>query len=343
MSANEARPLKRQKANAKVPLIGTHNGTFHCDEALAVFLLRQLSAYKNSNLLRSRDPAKLEECDIVVDVGAVYDPERFRFDHHQREFSENFGYGFVTKLSSAGLIYKHFGKQIIAERFSYSVQDPIVEVLYLKLYKDFIEAIDGVDNGVNQYPTDVKPLYKNNTDLSRRVGYLNPAWNEKVDVEGVDTRFEKASLLTGTEFLDRLDYYAKAWSPARKLVEEAFSGRTEIHASGKIILFEQFAPWKEHLFDLEEDQSLSPADKPYYVIYPDEIAGSWRVQAVPVAPGSFDSRKALPEKWRGLRDEKLSEVTGIRGCLFVHASGFIGGNRTKEGAIELAIKALTAT
>ena len=65
--------------------------------------------------------------------------------------------------------------------------------------------------------------------------------------------------------------------------------------------------------------------KPFYVVYPDETAGSWRVQAVPVSPDSFESRKALPEVWRGLRDEKLSEVSRIDGGIFVHASGFIGG------------------
>jgi hypothetical protein len=29
-------------------IIGTHNGTFHCDEALAVFLLRQTATYRDS-------------------------------------------------------------------------------------------------------------------------------------------------------------------------------------------------------------------------------------------------------------------------------------------------------
>lgn len=29
-------------------LIGTHNGIFHCDEALAVFLLRQTDAYRDA-------------------------------------------------------------------------------------------------------------------------------------------------------------------------------------------------------------------------------------------------------------------------------------------------------
>ena len=35
-------PAKRQKMEK---VIGTHNGTFHCDEALAVYLLRLTQEY----------------------------------------------------------------------------------------------------------------------------------------------------------------------------------------------------------------------------------------------------------------------------------------------------------
>lgn len=47
-------------------------------------------------------------------------------------------------------------------------------------------------------------------------------------------------------------------------------------------------------------------------------------------------RLPLPEPWRGLRDEALDRVSGIPGCVFVHASGFIGGHCTREGALSLA-------
>lgn len=50
----------------------------------------------------------LETLDAVVDVGGVYDPLQHRYDHHQKGFEEVFGYGFATKLSSAGLVYKVF-------------------------------------------------------------------------------------------------------------------------------------------------------------------------------------------------------------------------------------------
>lgn len=33
-------------------------------------------------------------------------------------------------------------------------------------------------------------------------------------------------------------------------------------------------------------------------------------------------------------------MSGIKGCIFVHASGFIGGNETREGALEMARKTL---
>lgn len=334
-----AKKLKLEEEGRKV--IGTHNGTFHCDEALAVFLLKRTEAYGNADLTRTRDPAVLDTCSIVVDVGGVYDEAKQRFDHHQRGFEEVFGHGFTTKLSSAGLVYKHFGKEIIANRLRSSLDDAKVETLWLKLYKEYIEGIDGIDNGVSQYPTDIKPKYRVRTDVSSRVGFLNPAWNEPFDSTTVDAKFLQASSLVGEEFLSRLDYYGNAWLPARNLVAEALGRRQEADPSGKIILFEQFLPWKEHLFDLEADLAISESSQPIYVLYPDETAGNWRVQAVPAASDSFQSRKALPEVWRGLRDDILSEKSGIQGCIFVHASGFIGGNKTKEGALEMAKQALS--
>lgn len=44
--------LKRQKMTKK---IGTHNGTFHCDEALGVFLLERTDKFANGELVRTRD------------------------------------------------------------------------------------------------------------------------------------------------------------------------------------------------------------------------------------------------------------------------------------------------
>lgn len=101
-------------------------------------------------------------------------------------------------------ILRHFGLDVIANKTGLSVDDSKVTILWLKLYKvppfyflyyfddipipiqEFIEAIDAIDNGISQYPTDIKPLYRSRTDLSSRVGALNPAWNQPADSETVD-------------------------------------------------------------------------------------------------------------------------------------------------------------
>lgn len=68
---------KRQKTSA--PLIGTHNGHFHADEALGVWFLRQLPTYNDSTLVRTRDAAILEGCHTVLDVGGEYSHENNRY------------------------------------------------------------------------------------------------------------------------------------------------------------------------------------------------------------------------------------------------------------------------
>jgi len=58
----------------KMVQIGTHNGTFHCDEALGCYLLQKTDRFKGSEVVRSRDQGVLKDLDIVIDVGGVYDP-----------------------------------------------------------------------------------------------------------------------------------------------------------------------------------------------------------------------------------------------------------------------------
>lgn len=84
---------------------------------------------------------------------------------------------------------------------------------------------------------------------------------------------------------------------------------------------------------------MSQATPSLYCVQ-DTRAHTWRVQTVPVEPGSFQSRKPLPKAWMGLRDKELDAESGISGCVFVHASGFIGGNKTYEGTLEMAKQGL---
>ncbi|KXZ50644.1 hypothetical protein GPECTOR_15g328 [Gonium pectorale] len=323
------------------PKIGTHSGTFHCDEALGCWMLRQTPRFKDAEIVRTRDPEVLKELDIVIDVGGEYDAERLRFDHHQRSFETKFGHGFeTTRLSSAGLVYKHFGREILAGLLGWPLDHPDLETVYLQVYRGFVEAVDAVDNGVGQYdvPPGTAPKYVNNTTLSSRVGSLNPRWNQPSDDETLYQQFLKAVELTGGEFRAAVDWVVEGWLPGRRPVAEALARRHEVHPSGKVVLLTEYCPWKDHLYDLEKEGGF--VGDVLFVVYQDDRDKSYRVQAVSVGPGSFENRRSLPSAWRGVRDEALSELSGIPGCVFVHAGGFIGGNKSQEGALEMARRAL---
>ncbi len=56
-------------------------------------------------------------------------------------------------MSSAGLVYVHFGKEIIEEILKRAmkqkdVEKKLVEILFDKMYENFVIEIDAIDNGV---------------------------------------------------------------------------------------------------------------------------------------------------------------------------------------------------
>lgn len=323
----------------------THNGTFHCDEALACYmLLNHVDDYKNSDLIRTRDTESINKGDVVVDVGGVYDHALCKYDHHQRTFDDKFSDDFDTRLSSAGLVYKHYGKQIIqsilASNSIPQLTQEELQTVYKKVYKVFIEGLDAIDNGVQQYDSKSPAKYINRTDLSARVSNLNPQWYERNEKVNADDRFKSAMLLTGSELSQSVLYVVRNWLPVKNIIRKLFEKRFEHHPSGSIIVLDEFVPWKDHMFQTETELKVSESERPLYVLYEDDTNHSWRVQCVPESPGSFVSRAPLPEEWRGVRDEDLDKVSGIEGCVFVHASGFIGGNKTFEGALEMTKKSL---
>ncbi|XP_012172875.2 MYG1 exonuclease isoform X2 [Bombus terrestris] len=322
---------------AKNVKIGTHDGTFHCDEALACFMLKTLPRYKDAVIVRSRDMNILDTCDIVVDVGGEYNPSKHRYDHHMRDFNESIstvikkpGYDWTMKLSSAGLIYCHFGHEIIKHLIP-QANDSDVELIFKHIYDTLIKEVDGIDNGVLMF--NEEPVYRIVTDLSSRVKYLNPEWNSK-DIN-VDSQFLKAVELTGQELVQHINYAAYVWLPARSIVQEAIDKRFEVDPSGEIIELLQFVPWSQHLYAIEKEQNVQPPLK--FVIFSSD---NYRVRGIPVEPNSFVCRLSLPEPWGGLRDEKLVSVSGIKDAVFVHSKRFVGGHLTREGAITMARKAL---
>lgn len=361
---------KRQKAGENIQediiTLGTHHGHFHADEALAVYMLRMLPRYKNARLVRTRNLSDASRSDYipalhtVVDVGDVYDPARNRFDHHQRSFATTFP-GRPTKLSSAGLVYMHFGRTILAQELaairsvdtsSVSENDPDIETVYPQLYESFVEAIDANDNGIDLYaPEDLVPgaqkRFRNGGfTLASVVNSFNPRWTDTYYEDEASYRaaenakFENASQWMGERFVDAMNYYLRDWLASREYVEKAFEARCVADTQGRILVLERSCPWKEWLFRIEKNAGVE--GQLLYILYAENtFKGSpWRIQCVPEAPDSFNSRKPLPKAWRGNRGGELDKITGISGCIFTHNAGFIGGNSSYDGVLEMAKKAL---
>jgi len=145
----------------KTITIQTHDGKFHLDEVGAISLL---TTYYNINkykvhLIRSRDINP--ETNILVDVGGIYNPSELKFDHHQPNCSETFSDKHSIPMSSLGMVWKHFGKNILdmfiqtsvfsssfSDSFNDNKKDKKKDELIKEIYDKLILEIDAHDNGI---------------------------------------------------------------------------------------------------------------------------------------------------------------------------------------------------
>ncbi len=309
----------------KIPLLITHSGKFHCDEVFAYAVLRLALGLSKPGedhvLLRTRKQELIETGDIVFDVGLVSDPATNRFDHHQigaptREDG--------TPFSSAGLVWQVYGERAVAALLSpeaAAFAPAIAKALDGKLVK----RIDEIDNGVSA----TGPVVRNSLDLAGLVGDFNPPWDspEANGPTAGDDAFQQATAMVSGVLARQVDIQ-RAKLQAEALVLAAH----EEAADKRLLVLENGMPWKNVVFshNLPVLLAISPASN-----------GNWMVDTVPPEPGSFAQRLPLPEGWAGLQGAELAAASGVEDAVFVHVRRFVGGAKTRGGAIALAQKALT--
>jgi uncharacterized UPF0160 family protein len=300
----------------KNPSIGTHNGSFHADEVFACALLSSL--YPEATITRTRDKAVLETLDIIVDVEGEFDPSRGRFDHHQKGGA---GERDGVPFSSFGLVWEAYGLQLCGNQL---VAD--------RVYETLVRAIDANDNGMRTTAhVEGKPLVRE-ASLASIIGSFNSSWKD----EGSDNdpNFAEAMAFAKSH-LQRVVANAQSWLDAREIVS---SGAI---VKDKILVLDRYAPWAEHL------TSMRSMDEILFVVFPTK-KGDWNVQAAPKGDlGSFQSRALLPESWviPGFGEEQrqgLALASGIPDVVFVHQGRWIGGTKSRDTAIQMAVKAVSS-
>ncbi|MEM6925939.1 MAG: MYG1 family protein [Myxococcota bacterium] len=276
-------------------VVATHDGPFHADDVMAVALLRTF-VDPDATVVRTRDPARIDQADIVVDVGAIFDPAQGRFDHHQSSYQ--------GPLSSAGMILQWL-----------TDESTIDAELGARLKVGAVDYVDEVDNG-RTAPDPNVPCFP------RIVEALNqPARTH----EAFDRAFDQAVALAQA--------WLHGWKAQHERVLEARrvigAAMAEAERQGtRVIALEEYLPWKEAYFG--HGGATHPTD---YLLHPG-TDGSWRIVAIPPKLGDFSQKRSLPLAWAGLTDSDLEAVTGIPGSVFCHKNRFIAVFRTKDGALE---------
>ncbi len=282
--------------------IVTHDGNFHADDVFSIAALK--SIFPDFSLIRTRDLAVIAQADIVIDVGGEYNADTGRFDHHQRGGAGARENG--IPYSSFGLIWQKYGLALCQnnQEVANAVDDGLVSTI------DAIDCghVEGVAQGIS---------------LSQTISMFNPTWQEDGDF---DACFNEA-VDFAARILARFIASADGGISAKVIVAKAIENAED----PRVIVLEKYTPWKRTV------HALSTAA--LYMVYPSQ-SGQWRIQTVPVEPGSFEDRKSLPQAWAGLSGKALQEVTGIDDAMFCHNGLFIAGAESFTNTIKMAAIAL---
>ncbi len=314
-------------------IIATHNGTFHLDEVTAYTILNYL--YPNNQLIRTRDPTLIATANLTIDVGGVYDANQGRYDHHQLDFTDTFNDQSQIKLSSAGLIWKHYGRQLIQTYCQQSKIDVYnLESTYYDLYWQIFAEIDAHDNGQRQYTDNFYDLLKNKTirnhyptnlNLISTITKLNTS--DTANHTAQMTAFKKASDVVWTLFDIHLTHYFVVQNELTTDIATIANAYSQSQPTDRyLVVRTDCNNWRKGI-QLYEDTHLDRLPI-LFLIYPNSNA-TWNIRTL--SDQQFKSRQDLLP---------LSQLQKLVTCpdeiTFIHTKLFIGASLTLETAIEMA-------
>lgn len=296
----------------KTKKLVTHDGSFHTDDVfacatLSIILEREEKKFK---IIRTRDPEIIKDGDYVFDVGGIYDPESNRFDHHQTG-----GAGKRPndiEYASFGLVWKKFGEELCKYQKAVDLID-----------KKLVAPIDAGDNGIDlvvEFKHEIKPYF-----IQSVFNSFVPGWKN----------VSEDTLLAG--FLECVKI-------AKNILNNEITRAQDIMEAEKIILAIYQDAEDKRIIVLDKKypyEQMQNYPEPIFVIYP-RLDGAWEAEGVNESEFSFKNRKDFPISWAGLRDEELQKITGVTDAVFCHRGLFMAVAKSKEGAIELAKRALTS-
>lgn len=286
--------------------IVTHSGSFHTDDVFACAVL--LSLYPDATFIRTREKDIVEKADIVFDVGGQYDPEKNRYDHHQKDGAGQRDTG--IPYAAFGLIWKHFGMELCGD-----------ERVWHRLDSSLVSQIDATDNGMDFGGN------KNLILVEDASMVFSKSWLEDKDEEDFFVPVKKAQ-----EYLLRKIKVMKDDISAEDILTKIYNESQD----KRVLEIPEGLP--RYIYQ----GVFSRLEDVLFVVYKSESSDTYKAEAIRKNEATMESRKKFPQEWWGILDEKDERIKNLnlKGLLFCHRVGFLVSADTKENIHHLVKKAL---
>ena len=269
----------------------THSGTMHADEVFATAFLEwylgDIKVFRTNSVTNS----------LVDDDVLIYDIGRGKFDHHQGDALKREN---GITYSSFGLLWKEFGRDFLTQNGYDDVDD-----MFSLIDKDFVEGIDGDDNGV--FPK-IECNYSVKT-LPNIIKIFNPSFDS---YENEDDQFLKAVHVARMIFEEEV-LYIHGKVLANKKIQAILDNR---NLELSYLILDEYLPYEDILLSREDASNIM------FVAFPSN-RGGYAIKTIPKSVDDKTARMMFPEDWAGLFGSELEEKAGIKGLRFCHTGRFI--------------------
>lgn len=303
----------------------THNGLFHADEGFGVAFLSLLLG-SGMRVVRTRNPAQIEQADVALDVGGVYDNTKLRYDHHQKDFLDVHE-GTSIKLAACGLIWRHYGTCLITKLHP-ELDVEQVKSLWQSADETICCPVDMQDNGQNTFK--VEGAEAQALTISMMVSSFN---QQDIYSPAQDEAFLRVVEILKEYVLN----FLRAGANKLQLLKET-EETVKAQLGSRVLVLNKFLPYRETVLKANAEEG-GQFD---LVTYP--AKGQWNIQTIPLddTPENFYSQRvSLPQRLWGLTGPDASKES-LGGCdlVFCHKTGFLAA--VKADTAEAARKAAEA-
>lgn len=235
-------------------------------------------------------------------------------------------------MSSAGMVYKKYGREMIRKVLNVDNNNDnnnsLVDHIYNSFYHSFVKEVDGIDNGVRPFERkgekgdkDTKDRVKENYYISTGVSMMVSRHNlQDVWSTNQDEAFQAAVryvTLVMEIILNNIFDKTVQFEEDYKLVSEAFQNQPDPY----IIVLDRYPINLVSAVLKYERENKCPEIK--FMVYP--AKDQWNCRTL-----------SLGLKNRCLVKDKEELIKHVFDIVFVHNKRFIAATKTKEGAVKIA-------